>query len=220
MPDEFLLLTSSSQSVRDQYFSANTDAFLEFLPFPAYPNEQGICLLKYNDELIVDAFHYHEDMHFPLLVFKDGVALERVNPDAATQDDRNWSSAAETVGFGTPGYANSQFLSGSSSGHSVVIEPEIFSPDNDGYHDIQAVTYSFDKEGYSLSIEIFNADGILVRKLANNEYVGTKGAIFWDGTQENRRHCPAGIYIYLIRVLDTGGKYSVIKRSGALAVRL
>ena len=45
---------------------------------------------------------------------KKGVALERIDPDAATQDAANWTSASETVGYGTPGYQNSQYKDASS----------------------------------------------------------------------------------------------------------
>jgi len=66
-------------------------------------------------------------MQFPLLIYYDGVALERINPDVSSNDENNWHSAAESVGFGTPGYKNSQFVSNIITDDNIVIEPEIFS---------------------------------------------------------------------------------------------
>ena len=219
-PDKYLLLTSSIEKIMDQYVTPNPEALYQFQPFPAYSNEHGICLLRVGEEKILDAFEYHESMHFPLLAHLDGVALERISFDNPTQDMRNWSSASEHSGFGTPGYENSQFLKTVVLGDPVTIYPEIFSPDNDGYQDIQGIRYTFDKPGNLLTVEVYNTQGTLVRHLVNNEYAGTSGIFTWDGLQDNRSRCPLGIYIYRIRVLDIEGNVHYFKKTGVLATKL
>ncbi|MEJ2595813.1 MAG: lamin tail domain-containing protein, partial [bacterium] len=152
LPGEYLLLTSSPEKVMEQYYVENPDVFITVQPFPNYANETGICLLNYGTDKLIDVLEYHEEMHFPLLVQYDGVALERLNPDSPTQDNRNWSSASEKSGFGTPGYVNSQLIQREPLEDPVRIVPEIFSPDNDGYHDTQGVHFTFKNAGYQLSI--------------------------------------------------------------------
>ncbi len=220
LPGEYLLLTSSPEKVMEQYYTEHEHVFTTVQPFPNYANEAGICLLKNGTDNIIDLLEYHEEMHFPLLVQYDGISLERINPDSPTQDSRNWSSASESVGFGTPGYENSQHIQQKITEDPVRIAPEIFSPDNDGYQDTQGVHFTFKNAGNLMSIDIFNTDGLLVRRLANNEYIGTSGVIFWDGTQEDRRRSPIGIYIYYIRIFDMDGQQRIYKKTGVLATRL
>ncbi len=219
MPHTYLLLTSSPEIVKNQYFTNNTKAFLRMKPFPNYGDKEGIVMLRQNN-LLIDQFHYSEDMQYPLLNYKDGVALERISFDGVTNDKNNWHSASETVGFGTPGYKNSQFISDSATGNEIQIDPEIFSPDNDGYQDVLPIKYNFPEAGYTLTINIFNSSGQLIRQLVNNEYMGTKGMISWDGLMDNNTKAPVGIYILYIQIVDLKGTVKHYKKTAVLAGRI
>ena len=220
LPDEYALLTVSPGAVKNQYITTNPQAFIQVDPFPSYNNDDGKVLLTSYDEIVIDSFSYSEEMQFPLLIYYDGVALERINPDVSSNDENNWHSAAESVGFGTPGYKNSQFVSNIITDDNIVIEPEIFSPDNDGFEDIINIKYKFDVPGYVMSTTIFNAEGYLVKKLTNNEYLGTEGSISWDGLQDNNSKAPVGIYVFYITVYDIEGNVKKYKKTGVLATKL
>ena len=220
LPDDYALLTVSPNAVKNQYITTNPDAFIQVDPFPSYNNDDGKVLLISYDEVVIDSFSYSEDMQFPLLVYYDGVALERINPEVSSNDDNNWHSAAESVGFGTPGYLNSQYVSNTDEGDDIIIEPEIFSPDNDGYDDVIGIKYKFDTPGYVMSVTIFNAEGYPVRKLVNNEYLGTKGSVSWDGIQDDNSKAPVGIYVFFITVYDVEGNVKKYKKTGVLATKL
>jgi hypothetical protein len=220
VPGTYLTLTSSPAAVKKQYSTSNPDGFISIDPFPAYNNDEGICLLADGKGQIIDAFDYSEEMHYPLLNYVDGVSLERTNFDAQTQLAGNWHSAAESVGFGTPSIQNSQFIDQEKSTDEVVIDPEIFSPDNDGYNDIQSIKYTFEQPGFMMTVNIYNAGGQLVRKLVNNEYLGTEGTVNWDGLQDDNTKAPIGIYIYFIQVFDLAGTVKKYKKTGVLGGKL
>ena len=220
VPGNYLALTSSPFSVKDQYYTNNPDGFIKVDPFPAYNNDKGVCLLVTGTGEIIDVFDYSEEMHYPLLNYVDGVTLERTNFNAPTQEASNWHSAAESVGFGTPAYLNSQFVPGGEIDEEITIEPEIFSPDNDGYNDIISINYNFPKPGYMMTVNIFNAGGQLVRDLANNEYLGTEGSVNWDGIQDDNTKAAIGIYVFYIQVWDLEGNVKKYKKTGVLASKL
>ena len=220
MPDEYLVLTISPEAVKKQYIVEDLNAFMLVDPFPSYNNDEGHVLLISDDDIIIDSFSYSEDMQFPLLVYFDGVALERINPEVSTNGNNNWHSAAEAAGFGTPGYKNSQYVSNISTVDEILIEPEIFSPDNDGFEDIISIVYKFDKPGYIMSATIFNSEGYLIKRLVNNEYLGTKGSISWDGLQDDNSKAPVGIYVFFITIYDIDGKVKNYKKTGVLATKL
>ena len=220
MPDEYMVLTTSPEAVKSQYYTINPSAFTEVTPFPSYNNTEGKVLLTSYGNIIVDTLNYSEEMQFPLLLYYDGVALERINPEMPSSDKNNWHSAAESVGFGTPGYQNSQYVSTQSSSDEIVIVPEIFSPDNDGSDDVINIKYKFTEPGYVMSVTIFNSSGYLIKDLVNNEYLGTEGSVSWDGIQNNNSKAPVGIYVFYITVYDTSGIVKKYKKIGVLASKL
>lgn len=221
LPGDYVLLTSSPEKVKAQYATKNSHAFLRVVPFPAFSKDKGSVLL-FRQMQKIDAFDYSEKMQYPLLNYTQGVALERVSTDGETNDPNNWHSAAESVGFGTPGYRNSQSVSvnpDSISGE-IDIDPEIFSPDNDGYQDILHIKYKFETSGNTMTINIFNASGQLVRRLVNNEYVGTNGVVLWDGLKDDGIKALVGIYVLYIKVFDQSGKVMRFKKTAVLATKL
>jgi len=220
VPGTYICLTISPEIVKSQYHTDNPNGFIKVDPFPAYNNGDGSCLLfTYSGEMI-DAFDYSEEMHYPLLNYVDGVSLERISFDNPTQDKNNWHSAAESSGFGTPAFRNSQFVPPGDQADQIIIEPEIFSPDNDGYNDVISIKYLFAQPGYMMTVHVFNSGGHLIRKLVNNQYLGVEGAVNWDGIQDDNSKAPIGIYIFYIQVYDLNGNVKKYKKTGVLASKL
>ncbi len=219
MPGGYLVLTKSPEKVKSQYATENPDAFLTVSPFPSYNNESGTVILSTNDDNLIDAFTYNESMQYPLLNFVDGVALERINPDSPTTDINNWHSASESVGFGTPGYKNSQWVNPEITNDEITIEPETFSPDNDGHDDVINIRYHFDKPGYNLKILIYDQNGRLVRHLTDNQLSGISGRVSWDGITDDNTKALVGIYIFYIQAFDMDGHVKSWKKTGVLATK-
>jgi hypothetical protein len=169
------------------------------------------------DKSIVDGMSYSEDMHFLMLNSPEGVSLEKVCPDKPGDDPSNWHSAAETAGFGTPGYQNSQFLQINDDGTTFTLQPEVFSPDGDGKDDNLGIVYNFDSPGKLITVLIFNAEGRLVKTLVNNEMPGTHGIYTWDGTLDDRTTAQNEIYIVYMEALGMDGKTRHYKKACVLA---
>ncbi len=217
-PQQYLVITTRSEKVKEQYFCPNDDNFIDMNAFPAFNNESGCAILLSGGE-IVDRFDYREDMHYKMLKSVDGVSLERINFERPTQDAGNWHSAAATVGFATPGYKNSAFSENLEAEDEISIYPEIFSPDNDGYNDILQIKYQFAEPGNRLTIDIYNVHGQRILNLVNNELVDTEGYFTWDGSIENLIKAPIGNYIIIAKCWKTDGSVKKIKKSCTLAIK-
>ena len=168
---------------------------------------------------IIDEFAYNDEMHFPLLSSTEGVSLERISYERSASDQRNWHSAAEDAGFCTPGYENSQLVNTINPEIKIGVEPEIFTPDNDGREDFTNICYSFDQPGNVISIWIFDPMGRIIRQLASNLLVGTSGCVTWDGTDDQGQRARMGIYLVYVRLFDLEGKARQIKKSCVLSVK-
>ena len=204
-PHTYLVLTSDSAKVKAQYYCENPYNFIEVESMPSLSNEEGtICIVHQSLNQIIDAFYYHEDMHFSLLEREEGVSLERLDKNNETQNTSNWHSAASTEGFGTPTYKNSQQYISQSIGE-MNIDPKSFSPNNDGNKDVTMINWSFSQNNLMATIKVFDNNGRLVKNLMNNEMIGNSGSKSWEGTEENGLQLETGMYIIWMKVFSEDG---------------
>lgn len=218
-PGSFIVLTDNPAAVISQYFTPNPNGFLE-MNLPDLLTDEDIIVLLDASNNVLDKLHYNSSWHFPLLNTDDGVSLERINPNRATQDSTNWHSAAENVGFATPGYKNSQYSETTGDGGEISIDPEIFSPDNDGYNDVVNIHYSLDAPGYVANVTIYDSRGRHVRNLVKNELLGTSGFFTWDGVNDKHEKSSIGIYIVFVEVYKLDGTVKSFKKTCVLASKL
>jgi hypothetical protein len=220
LPETYIVLTKDPDKVKSRYFTENPEGFIRMSSFPSYSNDEGSVILSGKYDNLIDAFDYSEDMQFPLLNSVDGVSLERIGFKRPTYDGTNWHSAAESVGYATPAYQNSQFNEGGSTEDPVSVEPEIFSPDNDGYNDVLNIIYKFDSPGYTASITIYDSQGRLTRTLVQNVLLGTEGSFSWDGLTDDNQKASIGIYIVFFEAFDLNGNVNRYKKTVVLGAHL
>lgn len=218
-PRDFMVLTEDPGIVKRDFITLNMHAFLTVAPMPSYNDDKGDVILLNAQGNIVDALHYDEKWHFKLIDNPEGVALERIDYNAATQNPENWHSAATSVGYGTPTYKNSQYRIDLQTPGLIAVTPEIVSPDNDGMDDFATIDYLFPAAGYIANITIFDAAGRPVRYLQRNALCGTKGNFRWDGLGENNQKLPTGIYIIYTEVFNLNGKKKRFKNTIVTASR-
>lgn len=219
-PSAFLVLTTDPDIVMLQYFAENPEAFIRMDAMPSFANTGGVVVLATKGLQIIDRFAYNENMHIPILTSTAGVSLERIHYDRPAGDPTNWHSAAEDAGYATPGYQNSQFATAIQVDDPVTIDPEIFSPDMDGNDDVLNISYQFQQPGYIADISIYDSRGRMVRKLVNNELLGTEGVFSWDGITDDNQKASIGIYIIFFEVFNTSGNHEKYKKTAVLGGRL
>jgi hypothetical protein len=219
-PQTYLVLTTEPAVVQSQYNAAGERGFVQMPSLPAYNNSDGVVILATKGFQIIDRMAYTEQMHFPLINDVKGVSLERINYDRPASDTTNWRSAAEDIGFATPGLQNSQFSPLLESEDPLTIEPEIFSPDGDGRDDVLNIYYNFEEEeGNNCSISIYDSRGRLVRRLVENVFTGSSGVFSWDGRDDNNQKAAIGIYVVFVEIFDTQGNTRNYRKSAVLATK-
>jgi hypothetical protein len=218
-PGHYLAVATSTDNVLAEYPLGHADRMLQ-ASLPSYNNGSGTVIFLGASGDTLDLFNYDDALQFALLKSVDGVSLERVDPDRPTDDNGNWHSAAEAVGFATPGYENSQYAPSPSAHGTLTIDPAIFSPDNDGYQDVLTVAYQFDEPGFVGTMKVFDIAGREVRTLMNNELLGTSGAVSWDGLMEGNDLARIGPYIIYMEAYDLNGNLEKFRKSVVLAHRL
>ena len=218
-PGEYLVVSEDEAIVKRMYTAKNLTAFINLSSMPSYSDDKGNVLLLNNTGAIVDELAYDEKWHFALIDNREGISLERIDPNAKTQNKENWHSAAKDIGYGTPSYQNSQFRIDLQVQGEVTVTPEVFSPDNDGTDDFLTINYRFEQIGYVMNITIFDAGGRPVRALQRNVLCAQTGSFRWDGLDDKFAKLPLGPYIIFTEIFNLDGKVKRFKNQVVLARR-
>jgi len=219
-PGDYFVVTQDAASLEINYLVKNTDDVFALPSLPSYPDDEGDVVLLNVQGTLIDEVRYKQDWHFKLIQDAEGVSLERIDPEGPSQDPGNWHSAASTAGFGTPTYQNSQYKLSQAVNAAIELTPRIFSPDNDGRHDVATIQYKMTEGGYIGNVTIFDAQGRPVRYLAKNAILGLQGEWNWDGVDEAGNKLPIGMYVVYTEIFNLQGKKQNFKNALVLARKL
>lgn len=215
-PHQYLCLSAEPSVLATHYFLPFPERCIKMPRFPSYNDDIGSVLLIGSSGEIIDQFNYREDFHFPMIDHKEGISLERISFFAPTNNAHNWHSAAETAGWATPGYENSQHKEAEFP-KAVSVDPKVFTPDQDAWKDFAFINYQFKEPGYVANITIYDVKGRAVKILARNQLLGREGFFQWDGTNEEGRVANTGYYIVFFEAFNLKGDVSGYKQTVVLA---
>lgn len=211
-PNCMVAICKNKQLTLEHFQPAEELTLLNCDSLPAFSNSEGTVHITDLALQAIDRFDYDESMHYSMLTSTDGVALERTCYDGESQNANLWKSAAANVNFGTPGYVNSQYSELKNSEDVLHIEPEIISPNNDGFDDFANISIHFSELENRVTLAVYNRDGFLIKKIADNELSGVESIFQWDGTDQNGQLAPPDLYIIRLTFWNLSGKRKTIKR--------
>ena len=208
-PNDFVVLGEDSSFVKQTYPFSVPGKFL-YAELPSYDNDSSTVYIIYNSE-VIDQVSYLDTWHFKLLDNTDGVSLERIDPNGLSSSSFNWHSAAESIGFASPGRKNSQYLPALTNGN-FNLSSELISPDNDGYQDVVQLNYQMSEAGMLGKVTIYDDRGRLIRTICSNELLGTEGTLSWDGLTDNFVKSSIGVYVLFFEAFSTNGSLFFAQR--------
>ena len=208
---DYLLLTKSIEGVENFYSLPASLNWLE-CKLPVLSNTGStVVLYREEGEIIIDEVSYSPKWHASTVKNKKGVALERKDPDKDSQNADNWTSAASSAGFGTPGLENSQYLNGETETDSEEIDDPIYQPTG-----TFQIPYRLNQSGYMARGWIFDLSGRKVALIADNTSLGTQGYLEWNGKGRDGSPVNTGIYIIYLELWHPGG--NVIRKKQVLLI--
>ena len=198
-PGGYVLLSKLLSGVEAFYLISFPQALHE-VKLPVLANNGAtVVLLRLTDLTVIDEVSYSPKWHNSVIKDPKGVALERLDPDKPTQDATNWHSAAESAGYGTPGYRNSQQLLPSSTLNGF--ERPYWSDSERSY----VLRYQLANAGYRCRIWVFDTMGRRIAEIANLSTLATEGTLRWDGIGYDGSRPKPGIYIFYAELFLPNG---------------
>ncbi|MFM1744302.1 MAG: hypothetical protein RLZZ630_239 [Bacteroidota bacterium] len=217
MPGDYLVAALAPERIVQRY--PNNGKFnLVRTELSGYDDDEGVVVLLDASLRVLDRFQYSDDFHFPLLADPEGVSLERIRREGLTDDKQNWHSASFQSGYATPGLKNSQEKDSVEDGSGWFnLEPRLFTPDNDGHHDVLFMYAHLSKPGFMAAVHLYDEFGSRVCQIAANEYLGTEASWSWNGTNDDGELMPPGAYIVSVRFVHIDGEIRRIRKPCVLA---
>ncbi|MCH2224265.1 MAG: lamin tail domain-containing protein [Crocinitomicaceae bacterium] len=201
-PNTYVVLGEDTTQIIEHYPLAVSGRMIE-MDLPTLPNDSGTVYLIKNNQ-VMDKVSYSSDWHFQLLDSEDGVSLERIDVALPSNSKDNWHSAAEAIGFATPGAENSQYYPAISNGE-FSYSSEIISPDNDGFQDVLQINYELISPGNIGSFNIYDDRGRLIATVIKSELLSAKGTFIWDGIKDDNTKATIGTYVGVFEAFDIDG---------------
>jgi hypothetical protein len=218
-PSSYLVLTEDGDVVKGEYVAAHEENFFAVGDLPSFNDDEGSVALVDNSAKVIDYFIYSKSMHSPFIKDEEGVSLERIAFNEATNLTQNWKSASSTVSYATPGYLNSNSKTDVSiRDESVKVDPEIFIPIA-GHPDFTKINYNFEQGGYVANVKIYDTQGREIKQLANNELLGAEGFFRWDGDQDNGTKARVGYYVVAFEVFNDNGIVKTFRKRVVVATK-
>lgn len=204
-PGGIIALSENPDELPPVYPESNIYGLFKVDEMPDFNADDGTVSIFDSTGTLSDRLQYTASMHLAWLNETAGVSLERLSSRLATNVAENWHSAASTSGWATPGSENSKQMDSIQETTFMSLEPDVFSPDNDGMNDILLLTFHGIDPGNVGRVQVYDLNGMLVRNLLESAAFGTDAVVIWDGMDEKRLLVRPGIYIVYAIVVSADG---------------
>ncbi len=207
-PQSYLVFTKDKNRLVSLYPSANYQSVIALKSMPYLPNEEGKIAILGKNQILLDKFHYHKNMHFVFHNQQDrvGISLERIHFTS-----HHWQSAIQNDGGASPTLKNSNFTTLFQGDKTIMLSKKIFSPNEDTLDDILQIRYNFKTSGNMATVKILNDLGVLKKTLVQNENLPQNGNWIWNGTDEFGVKLPQGFYIIIVEITNTDGSKKIFE---------
>ncbi len=150
-------------------------------------NNSGGDVVRLADETgtVIDSVYYESG-------FPDNQSWERfISPDGMSY----WGQSFDRSGS-TPGRPNAYFFPRTAT-IELVVSPDPFTPDGNGFEDATTIRYN-PPEAQTFDLAVYDMSGRRVKTFFESDK-SIPGEIRWDGTGDDGRTLPIGIYILYAR---------------------
>lgn len=218
------LITKENIVIHSKDFILVTDHEIPNLPdstqciqiaLPSLNNDgEDIYLFDHNQNLIEHA------AYAKITDWDKGYSLERIQYSDSSLNPENWMISTSPTGS-TAGYYNSVSYMELPNHCQIQVEPDPFSPDNDGIEDEVTITFGVPVKQCRATLCIYDIRGRHVRTLLGGVRSGAKKTCIWEGKTDQGKICKTGIYIiYFQAIDDLSGQYYQKKTTVVLAKKL
>ncbi|GHV66856.1 hypothetical protein FACS1894199_11130 [Bacteroidia bacterium] len=221
-PGALVWICKNSEEITSNYACHNLENCFISSSTLSYNNDGGVVAVLNEQDTLIDEFAFNNSYHNSVITNKKGISLERINYHLPTSELAAWTSGGGdgSDGYGSPGMSNRSAsssepsISPSNESLSLRRDPEVFTPNGDGYED-EVNIYIGTANGeidFTATINIYDASGRLVLRLLDGVPVHSEIRTVWNGNDASGKLMPAGIYVLLAEIMTTKGQKKTLRK--------
>lgn len=218
-PYSHIIIANDSSIINNYQFLGNEENIVLINNSISLSNSGAEIVLKDLKGNMIDSLYYLPIWHNKNILTTKNKSLERLNHNINSNDGTNWSTSVDNEGA-TPGRKNSVFTEIKIAETKVMVSPNPFSPDNDGFEDFTIINFNLAEAISQVRIRVFDSNGRLVRTIINNSAAASQNSIIFNGLDDNGNPLRIGIYILLIEAATEYGTNETIKTPVVVARKL
>jgi hypothetical protein len=218
-PGEYLLLSADSSVLNRYGIDAGKNIVITNSSSLGLSNTGESIILKDAKGNTIDSVCYNSKWHNKGFVSTKDISLERISFSGGSNDPNNWSSSVSPMGA-TPASANSIFIPAVVTENPVVISPNPFSPDDDGFEDAALININLLQPVSQVRVRVYDSKGRLVRTILNNSPSAGVASIPFNGLDDDGNRLSIGIYIILLEAFADSSPLLSHKTVVVIAQRL
>ena len=192
--EQFLVL--AADSIITEFLPENGKWKIPDGGFPGLNNTSDGIYLYDMTGIIIDSLVYTLDWGIV-----ENRSMEKYRPEFVSSDSSRWAVAVNETGQ-TPGQTNSVYYDQLSKDGQLILEPNPFSPDGDGFDDLLYIKYKLPFENGVISIQIFDVIGRTIAVPYWNMFTAQENILTWDGKRKNGELARIGVYIIKVKAAD------------------
>ena len=94
----------------------------------------------------------------------------------------------------------------------VIIEPQVFTPGNNGFQDYTTIKCYFSEPGNMASIQILDALGRSVKTIISNQSIGAEETFKWEGINDQGQIVRMGPFIVFVEIYNSSGFKKIFRK--------
>jgi len=107
---------------------------------------------------------------------------------------------------------NSQALFGDNEEEEISIDPKVFVPGNNGFHNFTTIKCRFPTSGNMASIHILDPTGRQIKTILSHRSIGSQDDFKWEGLDDNGQQVRMGPYIVHVEVYNVTGAKKLYRK--------
>lgn len=205
-PKSYRVFSLNTEDISNRYSVPYKEHLIQVNKIPSLPDEEGIISILDTNELLIDQFVYHKNMHYTWLDNTEGRSLERKVLEYEYRDRSNWASASDNIGKASPTGINSQYKEKEEeSTGSFWLSKKLIKPYSGKEGSELELHYNIEGETVFMNVKLFSVSGSFISEVMHGLSIRNSGMVKWD-LANNGKLVPAGTYILSIECYTEKGK--------------
>lgn len=204
-PQQYICISKSVESIARVYETESDGLYVQVDKLPAFSNTGGRVVLLNSTDEVIDEFPFSPGLHAVSAKNQQGVSLERKSVLVSAEETNNWTSSYHPKGA-SPGFRNSLNIpvgDTDAEGRMFWSNQKYFRPASQGDEQFWHLSYNLQELPHKITVEVYAANGLLVRTLLRNKETGGTGEVIWDGKDDHGTTLPIAPYVVYLQYFDS-----------------